>query len=129
MAQGWSMTPHILVVDDDKLICTLLTDFIRRMGYTSSAARNGEEALSILKNSDHPPIQLVITDFWMPAMSGIDLLQAITELYPELPVIIISGAATKESAIAAVNAGAFKYLEKPYESDELTEAIKSGLQK
>ncbi|MEP7288024.1 MAG: hybrid sensor histidine kinase/response regulator [Chloroflexota bacterium] len=119
---------HILIVDDDPLVRDVLTRMIRQMNYTVLEANSGSEALRLLADPSTPPIDLLLTDIMMPRMSGIDLLKNLRQTHPDLPVAMITGAATLDNCIAALNAGAYAYLLKPMRGDEVREVVTKGLQ-
>lgn len=121
------MPSQILVVDDDIHILDILAYEIRHLGYALYKASSGREALEIINAPRNAPIELVLTDIWMPGMSGIELLQTLHETRPTLPVAVITGAATLESSIDALNMGAFAYLRKPFQSKQIQEVITRGL--
>ena len=107
---------HILVVDDEELYRRALERILQRVGYTVSSARDANEALSILTST---PIELVLTDVKMPGVDGLELLRQIHEIDPELPCIVVTGYGSAESSVDALRAGAFWYLEKPFEQGHL----------
>ncbi len=123
------MHPCILVTDDDANVRTGLIKLIRRLGYTVLEAASGEEALQLLSNPDSEAIDLLITDIFMPQMSGIELLKAVHAIQPDLPVAIITGSASLDSSIAALNAGAYAYLTKPIDRAQVRDVVTRGLQR
>ncbi len=123
------MQACVLVIDDDKHARFILSKIIRRLGYEVVEAENGEEALRILSDPGRPVVNLVLTDIWMPRMSGVELLEAIHRANPDMPVAIITGAATLDTSIAALNAGAYAYLTKPIQTDQVKDVLARGLRK
>jgi|GEM_PF-5949303 signal transduction histidine kinase len=121
------MQARILVTDDDKHVRYVLAKYIRRLGYTVVEAASGEEALRILSEADQPPIDLMLTDIWMPHMTGVDLLEAVRRIDADLPIAMITGSATVDSSIAALNAGAYAYLKKPIQNKQLRDILARGL--
>ena len=115
---------EILIVDDDKMICDSLCEFLELEGYAATPARNFRQALDCLKENS---FSLVITDVSMPDGNGIDLLDIISRQYPQTSVIIITGYGTIESAVEAIKKGAFDYLTKPIVDDELSMAVQRAL--
>jgi len=111
---------QIYVVDDDDNIRELLLRFMDELGYESNSASNGEEALAHLKS--HRP-DLLLLDILMPGMSGLDVLQEAMKLYPDLPVIMISGFADEDMAKDALSLGAYDFFLKPFS----LETVKSVL--
>jgi signal transduction histidine kinase len=127
--QDAAMQSCVLVIDDDKHARFILAKAIRRLGHTVIEAENGEEALRVLSDPGSPEVNLVLTDIWMPRMSGVELLEAVHRTNPEMPVAIITGAATLDTSIAAINAGAYAYLTKPIQIEQVREVLARGLRK
>ncbi len=107
---------RILVVDDDENLRWVLQTQLEDMGYAVSTAADGQTALASIE-SDAPA--LVLTDLKMPGMSGLDLLDKIRADYAEVPVVIITAFGTIQSAVEAMRAGAYDYLTKPIDYEEL----------
>jgi signal transduction histidine kinase len=120
------MQAVIVIVDDDAQIRDVLARYARHMGHTVIEGSNGVEALEVIADNTHT-IDLLLTDIMMPRMSGIELLKAAHELLPDLPIAMITGAATLDNSIAALNAGAYAYLIKPVKGDEVRDVITRGL--
>lgn len=106
----------ILVVDDEPNYLIILSELLRDEGYEIFTAPNGKEGLAIVQEVD---LDLVITDMQMPGMDGLQLLDKIKEGNAHLPVIMITAFAEVEKAVAAMQAGAYNYLSKPFSNDEL----------
>ncbi len=123
------MTPNILVVDDELDMKWLITETfkkqIRNKELHFTFALNGLEALEILKNNNL--IDLVITDINMPAMDGLTLLAKLNELYPFLKTVIISAYGDMIKIRTAMNYGAFDFLNKPVDIDELEATVNKSL--
>src|SRR4030042_3514636 len=114
-------SPHrILVVDDEEKIRKSLSGLLQDYDYEVVTASNGLECLQIMSTQ---PFDLVILDVVMPGMSGIEVLRWIKEKYKDTEVIIITGYADKEKAIAAFRLGAYDFIEKPFESREILNTI------
>jgi diguanylate cyclase (GGDEF)-like protein len=109
-------TLRLLVVDDKEIIRTTITQVLEDDGYEVVTASNGAEALETYKKEHFP---LVITDIYMPKMTGIDLLAAIKEIDNTTQVIIMTSYASIDSAISTIRSGAYDYLIKPFEDIEL----------
>lgn len=116
----------ILIIDDDPNLRKTLTDILSAKGYEIHAAGNGAEGLDLIKNHD---IRLALVDLRLPDMSGIDLLEKIKADQPSIEAIILTGNATLDSAIEATNRGAFSYLQKPYDIDQLLLQIRRAIEK
>jgi two-component system response regulator PilR (NtrC family) len=106
----------VLVVDDERSMREFLAIFLSRAGYTVDAAASGAEARRAMAAKEH---DLVITDLQMPDASGLDVLAECKSLHPETQVIVVTAYATAETAIAAMKAGAYDYLVKPFKLDEV----------
>ena len=101
---------HILIVDDEKRICSSLTGIFEDEGYKVGAVHDGQAALTEIEA--HLP-DLMILDLWMPGMDGLQVLEIVKRRYPDLPVIVISGHGNIETAVKAAKLGAYDFLEKP----------------
>ena len=101
---------QVLIVDDEPLIRKSLYEIMRIEGYRVQMAETGEAALSILKKER---IDVVVTDFQLPKMTGIQLLEEVKRWSPKTEVILVTGYGTIESAVAAMKKGAFDYITKP----------------
>ena len=115
---------QILIVDDEKNIRNGLGKALRIEGYQTVLAAQGEEAWTIINSTD---VDLVISDLKMPRMSGEELLKRITSSYPTVPVIILTGHGTIESAVLAMRNGAFDFVTKPINLDRLILLVKRAL--
>ncbi len=116
----------ILVVDDEEIARSNMEHVLKKDGYNCRVAVNGLDAMRVLAEED---IDLVITDLKMDQMDGLELLQQINRVSPEIPVIMITGFATVSSAVEALRKGAAHYLGKPVNLDELRRTVKEVLQK
>ena len=117
---------HILVVDDEGTIRTLLSDFLSREGYSVHSAENGTKALEALKENT---FDLVITDIQMPGMGGLELMNSLKQQYPDLVVLVMTGFADLETTMAAIKKGAYDYIIKPFKIDEMRIAINNALER
>ncbi len=114
----------ILIVDDEKNIREGLGTSLEMDGYKIFLAENGKEGLSVVNRQE---IDLVITDLKMPALSGGDMLKKITSTNPNIPVIILTGHGSIETAVEAMRNGAFDFLTKPVNLDRLSLLVKRAL--
>lgn len=117
---------RILITDDDIDLRELLTEAVKNWGYEVSVARDGDEALRKLRMER---FDIVITDLMMPGMDGLALLQKVKDLDKEILVIIITGYATIETAVKAIENGAYDYIAKPFRLDELMIVIKNACER
>ncbi len=114
----------ILIVDDETKLLEIYQKTLEKEGYEITVANNGATAISLLKNNLY---DLVITDLRMPGVDGLELFRWIVRNNPGTPVIISTAYSTKESAIEALNLGAFQYVEKPVKLDELRLQVRRAL--
>jgi two-component system response regulator PilR (NtrC family) len=114
----------ILIVDDEKSMCQYLSIMLRKEGYDVKTVHNGKKALQEIKESN---FDVVITDIKMEGMDGIQLLGAVKETNPTLPVVIMTAYASTKTAIDALNRGAFHYLIKRAKNDEIKMVIRNAL--
>src|SRR5664279_4801978 len=99
--------PAVMIIDNDPLIRDILVRIIKKLDCETIEASSGQEALDLLADPTWAAsIGVLLTDIMMPHMSGIDLLKAVHALQPEMLVAIITGAATLDNSIEALNAGA-----------------------
>lgn len=113
-------THKILIVDDEQNMRVALFEALSRNGHEVAVAENGRMALEMI--SRQPP-DLVVTDIKMPGMDGLELLRQIKSQLPELPVVIMTGFATVDSAVEAMKQGAFDYLLKPFPVEVIEETV------
>ena len=112
---------HILIVDDEEAQRLALKSFLGRREYKVFLAANGDEALKIVRNET---IDIVMTDFRMPGMSGLELLRAIKDVQPGIDVILMTAYGSVDDAVDIMKAGAYDYLTKPVDLDELESLLK-----
>lgn len=117
---------NLLVVDDEKPLLGLLVRRLERLSYKVYAAESGIAALEILQQQD---IDVLVTDFKMPGMNGLELISSAIEIHPLIQSIVVTGYSDLKTAIDVMGAGAFSYLTKPYDYDELHLTIQKGLEK
>jgi EAL domain-containing protein (putative c-di-GMP-specific phosphodiesterase class I) len=116
---------RILVVDDEPEMRHLMTRMLQGAGYDVRSAADGEAALHLL---DTDSVDLVVTDLSMPRADGLTVLRRIRERNEELPVLLVAGAPTTDSAIRAVRLRATEYLTKPFDPETLLDAVRRALQ-
>ena len=108
---------NILVVDDEEIVRSSLVDWLREDGYHAEAAENGFEALEKLREK---PWDIALVDLKMPKMDGLELMERMKELKPDIQVIIITAYATVHTAVQAMKMGAYDYLVKPFNPEEIS---------
>ena len=106
----------VLIVDDEKNYPLILSAILEEEGFETFTANSGHDALEILSNTD---IDLVLTDMKMPSMDGIALLERIKDKDQDLPVIMMTAYGTVDKAVEAMQKGAYSYILKPFENDQL----------
>ncbi len=114
----------ILVVDDEQEVLKSILDILRDEGYRPRGVRDGQEALRAIQKAAP---DLVILDIWMPGLDGLEILEAIKRLHTELPVVMISGHGTIETAVKATKLGAYDYLEKPLDLEKVQLTVRHAL--
>lgn len=119
-------TEHILVVDDNQDTLQMLKRKIEAKGWKTTTVPDVDQALKVLQ---YEAIDLVLTDYKMPKVTGLDLIRHMHNHFPEVPVIMITGYPSIEGAVEAVKVGADEYLSKPFTDDELFVAIDNAILK
>ena len=109
---------RVLVVDDEPGVRFSVGEVLLERGHEVVGAESAERALELAENTD-----LVVTDLMMPGMNGVELLRALRDKNPTLPVILLTARGSERAAVEAMKAGAFDYLTKPYDIDELALAV------
>ncbi len=118
------MNARVLIVDDEPSIRKVLAAHLGRMGYDVATAQDGAEAISALEDD---LFHVVVSDMQMPVVNGLDLLRWVREHQPGLPLILITAHGTVDSAVQALKDGAFDYISKPFDQDELQASIAKAL--
>jgi len=117
---------QILLIDDEASNRDALSLLLTNTGYQVKTAESGEEALAILSET---PFEIVITDLFLPGVSGIDILKRVKEDSPYTNVILITGNASAETAVEAMKEGAFDYITKPFNFEKLKIQVAKALEK
>lgn len=112
--------PSILVVDDELLIRDLLYDFFSGQGWDIAVAENGEKALDILRNRQ---VDVILTDIKMPQMDGLTLASRARELKPEVPVVVMTGFPSVDTAVTALRSKVADYVVKPFNIHQLYKTL------
>src|SRR5689334_4719754 len=118
--------PRILIIDDDKDICLVLSKFLTKNNYEVDAAYKGEEGLKLLRASRY---NLVLCDYRLPDLTGVEMLRKIKLLQSDVAVVIITGYSDVRTAVETFRFGANDYVTKPLFPDELLVTIRETLQK
>jgi two-component system response regulator HydG len=115
---------RILIIDDDRSMCDVLDAELKQRGFETTTTTNAEQALRLLGERD---FELVLTDINMHAMSGVDLCRQIVESREQMPVVVMTAYGSMEAAIAAIRAGAYDFVTKPFEMDDIALTIERAL--
>ena len=116
--------PSILVVDDELLIRDLLYDFFSSQGWDISVAENGEKALEIIRSKK---IDLVLTDIKMPEMDGLTLATLVNQSHPGIPVVVMTGYPSVDTAVSALRNKVADYVIKPFNINQLFKLVESKI--
>ena len=114
----------ILIVDDEKNYPPIIAAVLEGEGYDTLTANSGHQAMEILRNSD---VDLILADLKMPIMNGIELLEEIKIIDPDLPVIMMTAHGTVEKAVEAMQKGAYNFIQKPFENEQLVIFVKKAV--
>lgn len=117
--------PRVLLIDDEKIALFNMQHILQKEGYLVTACNDGESGIDAFK---HHLFDLVLTDLKMPGVSGMDVLEYCRRTMPDVPVIMITGHASLDSAVEAMKRGAYHYISKPFRLDEAREIIKGALE-
>lgn len=121
------ITTTVLFVDDEPFVLEALRRLLHSEGYRLLFSSSAHEALSILEASD---VQVVVSDYRMPGMNGGELMQKVSEKWPDTVRIILSGFADIASVVTAINEGEiYKFISKPWQNDELKEVIRNSIER
>lgn len=127
MSEG-AKTPVIAVVDDEEMVLTSLRSFLQlETDYDVTTYQSPQKALEELKEQS---LDLVVSDYLMPGMNGIEFLMEVKKMHPYATRVLLTGYADKENAIKAINeVGLYQYVEKPWDNDDLKLIIQNGLER
>ena len=120
------MTIHILIVDDEQPIRESLQGLFEDEGYLVSTAPSGEEAVARFRKH---PVDCIFLDIWMPGIDGLETMSRIKQMDADVPVIMMSGHATIDTAVRATKLGAFDFIEKPFSSERLLILLRNAIEK
>jgi DNA-binding NtrC family response regulator len=117
---------RILVIDDEEIVCQSCVRILGDDGYSVHTTRSGLEGLELLRDN---PYDILIVDLKMPGISGMEVLQRVRENYQDVDVLMVTGYSTVETAVQAMKLGAFDYICKPFQPDELSLVVKRIVEK
>ena len=117
---------RILVVDDEEIIRDLLFDTFSTVGYHVKTAKDGNDAIKQIENE---PFEIVITDLRMPGLNGMELLNQILKINTDICVLVMTAHSTVESAVSAMKLGAYDYVRKPFELDEMKIIVEKAVER
>src|SRR5256885_1900850 len=120
------MPDRILVVDDEEAIREIVSSMLTSAGYSCNQAGSGMEALSVLNSGES--FELMLSDLMMADLDGIGLLERTKEKYPDMPVVMVTAVHDISVALAAIRNGAYDYLLKPFERDQLLATVRRALE-
>jgi len=114
----------VLIVEDEANMRRVLSALLERDGFKTLEANDGGAALELLA---HEPVDAILTDLRMPRMNGLELLEAVRAAHPEIPVVMLTAHGTVGSAVEALKQGAFDYLTKPFDPDEIRQVMEKAV--
>jgi DNA-binding NtrC family response regulator len=114
----------LLLVDDDEAFLAVMQKRLTKRGFAVVTARSGEDAMA--KMIEHPDVDVTVLDMKLPGMNGIETLKEIKRLYPVAEVILLTGYASFQTTIKAMRCGAFDYLKKPCDLEELAAKVEEA---
>ncbi len=115
----------ILIVDDEPSYLELMKDFLNQEGYTNVITESNP--LNVLPLLERTDIDLILLDIFMPEMNGLELLEKIYAVYPEIPVVVITAVHEVQIALKAIKLGAYEFITKPPDTDRLLLTIRRAL--
>jgi len=118
------MKPRVVIVDDEERMAGVVAATLARVGYECEQCASGDAALAALEQH---PADVVVTDWKMPGMDGLTLLRRLRARWPAMPVVLLTAYGSVPSAVAAMREGAFDYVTKPFDNDELRALVARAL--
>ncbi len=117
----------ILLVDDERSISDVLEEILNSLGYQVIATTGAESAMSVIREGTH--IDLVLTDYRLPGMNGLEFIAVLKKVLPSVPVIILTSYGSVEVYLKSLSLGVFEYLNKPVEVKELEHTLKLAFER
>ncbi len=118
------MTPHLLILDDEPSLTMVISYMLQGMGWRVSVTNDPKEALTLLCTDG---VDMFLTDYRMPQSNGLDVIEALRQSNPTMPVILMSGYALEIDRLVTERLGVFAILEKPFEQGHLVETLNRAL--
>ena len=122
------MTGRILIVDDETVLASAIGNYLGRQGYTVNVKFSGEEALQFIEDEVADCVDVAVLDYRLPRIDGLEVLRKLIANGRELEVIMLTAHGTAEGAAEAIKLGAFEYLNKPIDLDELRLIVARALE-
>ena len=116
---------RVLIVDDDRAMCEMVESALKRRGFGASWKTSADEGLKLLGNED---FDVVVTDLNMQGTSGLELCQQVVANRPDVPVVVVTAFGSMETAIGAIRAGAYDFVTKPFEMEDLALTLERATQ-
>lgn len=122
---------RIMIVDDEAITIEICQFILKKNGYEVVSAMSGRQCLDYLRNSNNPPVDLILLDIEMPILNGFNTLSSIrhAESLKHIPVMFLTATATQETVMEAIRLGVSSYLKKPFLPNELVEKVEALLGK
>lgn len=120
-ATAMNSIPRVWIIDDDQSIRWVLQKALQKAGVNVRSFSNGKDLLDVIKD-DVPDV--IVSDVRMPNIDGLDLMNRVQTIYPDLPVIIMTAHSDLESAVSAFHGGAFEYLPKPFDLNDAVDLVR-----
>jgi putative two-component system response regulator len=124
--EAQSNAANILIVDDEPDVCELLSRWLTSEGYSCDTATNGRMAVQLLEQKE---FDLLISDIMMPGMSGIDLLKVVRGLFLDTAVVMVTAVADRKTAVLALDLGAYGYVIKPFDENEILISVVNAMER
>src|SRR4051812_41906509 len=119
---------NILIVDDESSVLFMLREVLEERGHQVQSATSGTQAVALAERGELESLDLVLTDWAMPGIDGLALLSHLRRLSPELPVVFLTARGSERVAARAIKEGAFDYLPKPFDIDELEVVVARSIE-
>ncbi len=126
---GDATGPHVLAIDDEEPVLDVVRAILGRANYRVSGRTDPEDALTFLQGPESGDVEIVLSDFSMPQMDGLEFIKAVRKIKPDLPVMVLTGYGDKELLVKLLEVGVDEFLDKPFKEEVLLQKVKAALQK